>query len=324
MKAIVATASGVLEFKDYPMPEPKAGQVRIKTVACGICATDLEMIGGWERTSFPVIPGHEWFGIIDAVGGGCDKTIVGRHCVAENVLHDGGEVGFEHPGGYAEYFITETDNLHFLPDDFPLVVAALIEPLAVAVRTLRRLRMEDKNSVLIMGDGPIGLLITILLKRAGVGKITVIGGRGSRLALAKKLGAERTLNYHQFRGGGMEAAKETLNCSFPNIIEASGAAAAVASAVNLASKRGKILIVGDYKQSKADFLWNHLLHYELEMIGSNASAQAWPEAVQTAIAMQKELAELISGEWPAAKFAAAFDTMKHNREIIKAVLRWDI
>ena len=323
MKAIVVIAPNILEFKDLPMPVPKRGQVRIRTMACGICATDLEMIGGWERTSFPSIPGHEWSGMIDAVGHGGDKTIIGRHCVAENVLRDGGEVGFEHPGGYAEYFITETDNLIFLPVDFPIAVAALIEPLAVAIRSLRRIRIEDKSSALIAGDGPIGLLMTILLKQAGIGHITVIGGRENRLALATQLGAERALNYHQFRGG-METAKETLKCSFPNIIEVSGSAAAANAAVQLASKQGKVLIVGDYKQAEASFTWNHLLHNELELIGSNASAQAWPEAFQAAIAIQQDLAKLISGEWPAVEFATAVNAVKHNREIIKAILRWDI
>ena len=60
MKAIVNTAPGCVDWKDVPTPEPAPGQVRIRTAACGICATDLEMIAGWQRTSFPAIPGHEW------------------------------------------------------------------------------------------------------------------------------------------------------------------------------------------------------------------------------------------------------------------------
>ena len=323
MKAIVVTAPNILEFKDLPLPVPKRGQVRIRTMACGICATDLEMIGGWKRTSFPVIPGHEWSGIVDTVGDGGDNTIIGRHCVAENILRDGGEVGFEHPGGYAECFITEADNLHFLPDDFPMTVAALIEPLAVAIRAWRRLRIEDKSSVLIMGDGPIGLLMTMLLKRSGVCKITVMGGRENRLALAGKLGAERTLNYHHFGEHGMESAHEVLNCSFPNVIEASGAAAAMKMAIKLVSKQGKVLVIGDYKQAAAGFPWNHLLHNELALIGSNASAQAWPEAVQTAIDLQQCLSGLISHKWPAVEFADALDAVRNDREVIKAILYWD-
>lgn len=324
MKAIVVTAVNKLELEDLAIPVPQPGQVRIKTAACGICATDLEMIGGWERTAFPVIPGHEWSGTVDAVGEGCDKAAIGQICVAENVLRDGGEVGFEHPGGYAEYFVTEADRLHFLPGNFPIAVAALIEPLAVAMRAWRRLRIEDKSSALIIGDGPIGLLMTLLLKRAGVGRIMVVGGRENRLALAKELGAEQIFNYHHFGAQGMELLHETMHCSFPNVIEASGAAAAMNTAIKLASKQGKVLVIGDYKKAQAGFLWNHLLHAELELIGSNASAQSWPEAVQTAITIQKDFAKLISGEWPIEKFEDAFDAVKHNREVIKAILRWDI
>ena len=102
MKAIVNTALNQLEWQDISLPQPAGGQVRVRTAACGICATDLQMIAGWTRTGFPSISGHEWAGIVDAVGAGVDAGLIGQHCVAENVLADGGEVGFEHPGGYAE------------------------------------------------------------------------------------------------------------------------------------------------------------------------------------------------------------------------------
>ena len=104
--------------------------------------------------------------------------------------------------------------------------------------------------------------MTMLLKRTGVGNITLIGGMENRLALAKELGAERTLNYHHFGEHGMESAHAVLKCSFPNVIEASGAAAAIKTALKLASQQGKVLVIGDYKQAAADFPWNHLLHNE--------------------------------------------------------------
>jgi hypothetical protein len=155
MKAIVNTAAGRVQWQDWPLPEPGPGQVRIRTAACGVCATDLHMIAGWQRTSFPAIPGHEWSGTVDAVGSEADRALLGRCCVAENVLADGGEVGFEHAGGYGQYFLTEAKNVYPLPDEFPPAVAALIEPLAVCVRALRRLRLEDRGWALVLGDGPI-------------------------------------------------------------------------------------------------------------------------------------------------------------------------
>ena len=93
MKAIVNTAPGRLEWREFPLPKPRAGEVRIRTGACGVCATDLAMIAGWERTGFPSIPGHEWSGTVDAAGRGVSKSLVGRRCVGENVLSRGGEPG---------------------------------------------------------------------------------------------------------------------------------------------------------------------------------------------------------------------------------------
>jgi threonine dehydrogenase-like Zn-dependent dehydrogenase len=194
LKAYANVAPGQAKLRDVPLPVPGRGQVRIKTAACAICATDLAMIAGWQRTGFPSIPGHEWSGSIDAVGPGGDEKLVGCPCVAENVLTDGGEIGFEHPGGYAEYLLTEQNRLHCLPAGFPMATATLIERLAVAVRGIGHLRVADANSALVFGDGPIGLLMVMPLRHASVTSITVAGGRDRRLALARELGATHTLN----------------------------------------------------------------------------------------------------------------------------------
>ena len=68
MKTIVNTARGCLELKEVALPDPAKGWVRVRTRACEICATDLEMLSGWDRTGFPSIPGHEWSGTVDVVG----------------------------------------------------------------------------------------------------------------------------------------------------------------------------------------------------------------------------------------------------------------
>ena len=68
MRAIVNTGPGVLELRELQAPVPGPGQALIRTAFCGICATDLQMIAGWERTGFPSIPGHEWSGVVESVG----------------------------------------------------------------------------------------------------------------------------------------------------------------------------------------------------------------------------------------------------------------
>ncbi len=322
MKAIVNTAPGELAWLDRPLPAPGPQQVRIRTAVCGICATDLKMIAGWTRTGCPAIPGHEWSGVVEAVGANVDRVLLGRPCVADNVLSDGGEVGFEHPGGYGQFLLTESGNVRILPDGFPLDHAALIEPLAVCVRAMRRLRPAPGTSALIFGDGAIGLLMLALLKRAGASAVTLVGGRAARLAVAEEFGAAAVVNHHE---AGVELSGALARAGgqpYANVIEASGSPAALAVALDLAAKEGKVLIVGDYETSRADFPWNHMLHRELELIGSNASAGAWDRAVTLATSGELPLGRLISHLVPPTEYARGLELVRHDKNVLKVLLDW--
>ncbi|MEO8394112.1 MAG: zinc-binding dehydrogenase [Chloroflexota bacterium] len=322
MKAIVNTSPDQLMLLDYDLPEPQPGQVRIRTVACGICATDLEMIAGWDRTAFPATPGHEWAGCVDAVGAGVDPALVGQSCVAENVLADGGEVGFEHPGGYGQFLITERPNLRLLPPDFPPSTATLIEPLAVCIRALRRLNLHEQHAALICGDGSIGLLSLMLLRHLNVQQIAMIGGREGRLALARDLGAAATFNFTQL-GDDLISAVQARFEAFPTIVEASGSASGLQNALKLIAREGQLLLIGDYKGARADFPWNLLIHREIALMGSNASAGAWDEAVRLAIIEHLPLSRLITHTFPALRYEEAFALVRSQRDdVVKVVLEW--
>ncbi|MCC6442666.1 MAG: zinc-binding dehydrogenase [Armatimonadetes bacterium] len=324
MKAIVNTAPDRLEWLDLPLSQPGPGEVRIRTGACGICATDLAMIAGWERTGFPSVPGHEWAGTVDKAGEGVSDSLVGRRCVAENVLSDGGEVGFEHPGGYGEYLITEASRVHPLPGDFPLAAGVLIEPLAVCVRALRRLRSGFEEPVLIFGDGPIGLILLMLLARQGVRQSVLVGGRPHRLSLAAEIGASQTWNYHDMGDSRIDSIKGQAGGEFPTVIEASGSARAMEAAMEIVETSGRILVVGDYGQAQAAFLWNRIIHREIEMIGSNASTGAWPEAVRLAAGGELPLERLISHCLPARRFEKGMALLRNDpQSVLKVVLEWE-
>ncbi|HDR15371.1 MAG TPA: hypothetical protein ENN79_07830 [Desulfobacteraceae bacterium] len=321
MKAIVNTGAKRVEWKDWPKPEPGPGQVRIRTAFCGICATDLEMIGGWERTGYPSIPGHEWSGVVELSGEGADESLMGRACVADNILCDGGEVGFEHPGGYGEYFFTEAGNIRLLPSEFPLDAAALIEPLAVCVRGMKRLGFIEKRSALIIDDGPLELIFASLLKLENVRNIVCVGGRPARLEMPLSLGADRIVNYHDDAKGVSEALGKA---SFKTVVEASGTASGIKTGLDCAAREGKVLAIGDYGATRADFPWNNLLHNELKLIGSNAGTDAWDEAVSLAVSGKVPLKRLISASFPASHFAHALRTVSESREAVKIVLDWRV
>ncbi len=326
MKALVNTAPERLEWLDWPEPQPGPGQVRIRTHAVGICATDLEMIHGWQRTGYPAVPGHEWCGHVDAVGPGVDPAWMGAFCVAENILEDGGEVGFEHPGGYGECFLNLARNLRVLPADFPARRAVLIEPLAVGTRCLRRLRVEDRSSALILGDGPVGLLLLLLLREAGVERIVQVGGRSGRLRLAEELGAAVALDHRQEGDGLAARLRPIAPRGFPNIIEASGSGAGARTALELAARGAHIAILGDYAQQQADFRWNQVLLNEIELIGSNASAGGWDDAVRAALGIGpvgQGMGRLVSHTFSARDYQAAFDFVHaEGEDVVKVMLAW--
>jgi threonine dehydrogenase-like Zn-dependent dehydrogenase len=324
MKAIVNTGPNKVEWLDWPMPEPKAGQVRIRTGACGICATDLEMIGGWGRTPIPMVPGHEWAGYVDAVGPGGDASLIGKKCVAENVLSDGLEVGFHYPGGYGQYFLTEAKNVYPLPADFPLAHAALIEPLAVCVRGWNRLKPDDTRSALVMGDGPIGLLMLLVLKAKGIGRVALVGGLAGRLKLAKSLGAAAVLDFHEVKENFVKGVIDRLGGPFVNVIECTGSGLGIDSSWELAAHGGKVLVIGEYMEHRASFVWTELQHKELEIISTVASAGGWAEAVRLAASGAVPLGKLVTHRIPAEKFAEGIAmTRSKAGDLVKVVMEWD-
>ncbi|MDX9981543.1 MAG: alcohol dehydrogenase catalytic domain-containing protein [Lentisphaeria bacterium] len=313
IQAWTNTAPGRIERRTLPLPEPAAGQVRIRTLACGICATDLEMVAGWSRTGHPTIPGHEWCGLVEAIGEGVDACLIGRRCVGDNVLADGGEVGFEHPGGYAEAFLTAAANLRLLPEECDPATATLIEPLAVCLRGLRRLLPLPAGGVLIVGDGAIGLLATGLLVGDGANPVTVVGGVPERLALARQLGAA-ACDHRQFPPMPL----------FPTVIEASGSPAGLDTALAHAANQGQILILGDYAEARAGFRWNDLLHRELCIVGSNAGTGAWDEAIARFLAAPRRFAPLVTHRLPACDCPRALELARTRKDgVLRAVIIWE-
>jgi len=169
----------------------------------------------------------------------------------------------------------------------------------------------------------IGLLMLMLLRRAGVEDVLLVGGRSQRLALARELGAKQVLNYHEASGDLAAAVRQAGGEQFPNVVEASGSAAAIQACLDVVTRCGRILVLGDYHGVRAGFAWNHLLHQEIELIGSNASAGAWPEAVRMATEGQLPLARLVTHRLPAARFAEGVELMRsHQAGVIKVVLEW--
>ncbi|MBE0695325.1 MAG: zinc-binding dehydrogenase, partial [Anaerolineaceae bacterium] len=168
-----------------------------------------------------------------------------------------------------------------------------------------------------------GLLLLIILRLRGIKTIWLYGGLPNRLAVARELGASQVIDYHDITTSAFSSLRKTLSHGFPVIIEASGSPTALEWAFKIAPHRGRILILGDYEDARANFLWNDLLHREVEIVGSNASAGAWLSAVRLALDGSLPLEKLITHRLPFTQYAEAVEiTAEQKGQCIKVLLDW--
>lgn len=204
MKAAVITAPGNVEVTSVDDPTPAARQVVVEVAACGLCGTDLHILQGEFAPSLPLIPGHEFAGVVAATGSGvtglregervavdpslycheCHYCRIGRDNLC---LHWGG-IGVTVPGGAAEYVAVPAANCVRLPDHIATEDAALIEPLSCAVRGYDVLTSQLGAHVLIYGAGTMGLMMLELAKRTGAASVDVVELSAERLKMARELG----------------------------------------------------------------------------------------------------------------------------------------
>ena len=264
------------------VPAPAAGQVQIDVAYCGICGTDLHIYLGHmdARVGFERTIGHEMSGVVSAVGDGVsglqpgDRIVVRPldHCGAcpacdaghEHICHKLKFIGIDSDGAFQQKWNVPAHTVHVLPDDLALSHAALIEPLAVAVHDVDRGAVKPGEDVLVIGGGPIGMLVATVARHAG-GNVTVAEINENRLAFAERSGFS-TLNpksvdvakaIHEATGGkGADV-----------VFEVSGSQPGVDLMTAAAATRGRIVMVAIHATKPQidmfQFFWR-----ELDLIGA--------------------------------------------------------
>ena len=204
MKAYVLHGVNDLHFEETPKPQIKDDEVRVKVMAAGICGSDIPRIYRNGAHVHPLIPGHEFSGQVVQAGAMADKKWNGRRvgifplipcrecmpcqkgqfemCRHYNYL------GSRCNGGFAEYAAVPQDNLIELPDSVAFEEGAMLEPMAVAVHAMRRIELNQSDTVVVCGLGTIGLLLTMFLIERGISNILVIGNKEFQRKQAAALG----------------------------------------------------------------------------------------------------------------------------------------
>lgn len=301
MLAAVLYGPRDLRVEQLPVPEPGAGEVRLRIAAASTCGTDVKV---WRRGYHqnmirpPAVLGHECAGVIDAVGAGAAGWSPGTPVVAANSapctrcyycakrLYSQCETLTYMNGAYAEYVIVPESivrmNLLPLPIGLDPRFATLTEPLACVVHGLQRCPVASGDEVVVLGSGPIGLFFVRLCVLAGA-TVTALGRNAGRLETATRLGATRVIEGDASDTGLQQQARATANGGrgFDVVIECIGVPAAWNAAVTLARRRGLVHLFGGCPRDSSVELATERIHYdELSITGTYHHT---PEAIREAL-----------------------------------------
>lgn len=210
MKAVVCH-QGELSVQDIPKPEPGRGHVLIKVTRAGICGSDLHArtqcdpvadvaseigYGNLMRMDDHVVMGHEFVGEVVSYGPGCRRRVkVGSPVVALPLIQIDGQVEMtglsaQSPGAYAEYMLVGEDFMMPVPEGVDSDQAALTEPLAVGLHAVARSGVGRRDVAVVVGCGPIGLAVILMLKAHGVKTVVASDFSEFRRGLARRCGAD--------------------------------------------------------------------------------------------------------------------------------------
>lgn len=319
--SIAACYTGNHEFSlnTTPVSSPSAGQVRIRVAWCGICGTDMHIFHGKmdARVKPPQVIGHEMSGTIDAIGDGGDGWSLGDpvtvrpldscgSCPACRAGHSHvcmrlKFIGIDSPGAFQELWCVPAALLHRLPAVLPLDRAALVEPLAVACHDVRRARLCAGEKAVVLGGGPIGILVALVAKSIGADVLLSEIDAGRR-AFAESIGL-RTLD--PLTADPVAAVESwTEGAGADAVFECTAVPACAELMTKLVRVRGRIVVVGIFSQPVAIDLFRFFWR-ELELIGARVyEAADFEQAV--ALALNIPIERLITGRYPLSAIADAF------------------
>lgn len=317
-----------------PVREPGPGEVAVDVAYVGICGTDLHVFHGNmdARVGLNRIIGHEMSGLVSDVGpdvadfaagdrvvvrplhpcGACPACAAGLSHICYNLKF----LGLDTDGAMQGRWIVPAFTLHQLPQDVGLDSAALVEPLAVAVHDVRRARLQAGETALVIGGGPIGMLIAMVAQAQGA-HVILSEINENRLAMATAMGFEvvnaKTQNVTEAvmaRTGGAGAHV---------VFEVSGTQPGVDLMTDAVRARGRIVMVAIHAQKQQVDLFRFFWR-EIEMVGARVYE---PEDYDRAISMIAEglpVAKLITDRHPLSEVQAAFDALDGNQSAMKSLI----
>ncbi len=342
MLAVVYDAAETFSVREVPTPEPGPGELRLRVVQAGFCGTDLHLHHGGFDARFPLTPGHEVVGVVDALGPGVDGFVVGEqvavnpsvHCGAcaycragRLVLCDRNEgYGTQRPGFFAEYAVVPA-ALTFSAEGVPAETAVLTEPAACATHGLDTVRPMPGSSALIFGAGPTGLLLAQLLAAGGVASVTVADPSEAKLATARGLGIDVTVPIEVITPETAGSLVDRLRAGSPSgdgfdlVVEATGSPVVGELCVPLTRRGGTVLIYGVAPEdARISFPPYEVFRRELTIRGSFAQSTSFGAAIAALRTGRVRTDGLITHRFALEDFAEAVHAAQTDRSAHKIVI----
>ena len=324
----------VVESKPYQAPS--AGEVGVRIAYVGICGTDMHVYAGHmdARVGFERVIGHEMSGYVDSVGADVTGYEVGQKVVVrpldhcndcpacdaghQHVCHNLKFLGLDTDGALQDVWNVPAHTLHKLPDDIQMDHAALIEPDAVACHDVRLSRLQAGEDVLVIGGGPIGVLVAMVARDAG-GKVIISEVNPFRLEMAQKLGFE-TINPAEVDLA--ETVNERTGQKGADVVfEVSGTQPGVDAMTACAATKGRIVMVAIHaKKPEVDmfrFFWR-----ELELIGVRVyEKEDYEKAIAILAAGGVDADMVITDRNDLKDVQAAFDNLANSPSSLKSLIK---
>lgn len=293
MKALFLESPSVINIKEVPYPERKKGYAIVKMTAVSICGSDISAYRGHgQAIQYPLILGHEAVGTVQEIDENAAGIKVGDHVILDPYLYCGKcypcslgrtncceelkVLGVQTNGAMCEY-ISHPDNLLYkLPDNIPLELAPLAEPLTIALHGLHRAQAKKGEHVAIIGAGPIGLLAGMAAHKYGAIPV-IIDIVDERLKLAKSLGIEHVIN---------SKTQDVVNClrEITNgrmaevVLEMSGSHNGIENTLEYASYCGRISLTG-WPTGETSLETSLITRKEIDIRGARTSVKEFAEAL---------------------------------------------
>ncbi len=340
MKAVVKKkAAPGIDLLDVDVPEVRDTDILIRVRAGSLCGSDVHIYqwtAGYEWMPLPLTIGHEFSGEVVQVGSRVETAAVGDRVTAMPTMpcsrcslcrigkgedcRDKLTLGLRADGAFAEYVrVTAAAALFRLPEKLSFEVAALCEPLSVALNAVDISGMKPGETAAVLGPGPIGLLAVQCLKTGGASLILMAGTNADRgrLEIARLLGAEILVEVG--REDPVEKTMRLTETGFDFVFEASGDPRSVAQGLNMVKPGGKVVLIGIHS-GPAQFNPTELVRAKKSLIGAYAyDRETWQRALALLSSGRVNVEPMITHRLPLAEARKGFE-LAATRQAAKVLL----